>query len=654
MCLLVWTLGGGYCLPIYLRCNSVFDCPRHEDEHQCDTCPGFYRCRASTVCLHATQVCDGWNQCPQHDDEQFCNLTYPSACQGQGYSYLCRNSSSLSQYLCRNSSSQYLCRNSSSLSQYLCRNSSSQYLCRNSSSLSQYREGRYLYADGSGLQPDDLAANIMLIYLNLAACNLTHFGNTPFLNLQILNMSFNHLQAFSSDDLGNFPVLTSLSLARNPIVSVFGAEDDSSSSTVFEILKLDLSSVEMKELDPSLLRLFPKLQSLNLSHCHVQHVHSPGFQVLTSLRVLDVRGCPLTNIPRTIFLGLDSLREVFADNYKVCCPAALPVGFVAEGCLAPFDEISSCDALLRSDLYRASLIVFAILATVGNVCSLALRGFVLKKEQQSSYSVFVTHLCVSDFLMGVYLVIIGAADRIYMSKYLWEDTKWRVSPACMMAGFLSLLSSEVSAAIICLITVDRFLVVQFPFSRLRFQQRSAHLACLVLWTLGTVLAAVPLLPATAAWHFYSQTGICIPLPVTRHDFPGQGYAFAVMIIFNFVLFVFIAAGQLAVYLAIQSQSRTDRNSDDRRSKDLAVAQRLFTVVVSDFLCWFPIGLLGLLASRDIPISGEVNVGMAIFVLPLNSALNPFLYSLSAVQARRTRAREEKLLRTLIEERVATK
>ena len=83
---------------------------------------------------------------------------------------------------------------------------------------------------------------------------------------------------------------------------------------------------------------------------------------------------------------------------------------------------------------------------------------------------------------------------------------------------------------------------------------------------------------------------------------------------------------------------------------MAVAQRLFTVVVSDFLCWFPVGLMGLLASRGIPVSGEVNVGMAIFVLPLNSALNPFLYSLNAIEARRARAREQKLLRKLIAKR----
>ena len=607
--------GDGYCLPLYVLCNDAYDCPHLEDEQQCERpdCRGLYRCRGSSVCLHVTHVCDGWSQCPQHDDENFCNLTCPHTCHCQGHSYLCRYNVSLS----------------------------------------DHPQLRFLHARGSGIQPADLASNTLLIYLNLARCQLTQTGDTLFPNLRTLDLSFNQLEFVDVEDMRKFPKMISLSLAANPLTAFWGAMKSQTTSLRYPaLLMLDLSFVEINSMDPNVLRPFPSLQSLNLSHCHVHHVQGQGFPLLPSLQVLDMRRCPLTSISRSLLHGLGSLRHVFSDNYKVCCPATLPVGFVVDRCLAPSDEISSCDALLRSDLYRISLAVFATLATAGNVFSLVLRVFVLKGKQKSGYSVFVTHLCASDFLMGVYLVMIGGADRAYLGTYLWEDTSWKNSVTCKVAGFLSLLSSELSASIICLITVDRFLVVQFPFSRLRFQQHSAQLGCLVLWTMGTVLAVVPLLPALSSWRFYSQTGICIPLPVTRQDFPGHDYAFAVMIIFNFVLFLLIAAGQFVVYVAVRSQSISVADDSDRRSKDLAVARRLLTVVVSDFLCWFPIGLLGVLASRDTPISGEVNAGLAIFVLPLNSALNPFLYSLNTIQAHRARAQEQKLLRTLMAEHVS--
>ena len=603
----------GYCLPMYVRCNTLNDCPGHEDELQCEDpdCPGLYRCLGSTVCLHPTHVCDGWSQCPLRDDENFCNLPCPLNCTCQGHSYQCSHNTSLS----------------------------------------QYPQLRFLLAMGSGIHLSDLRSNTMLIYLNLASCQVTHFVNIVFANLHTLDLSFNHLKHVSFEDINRFPRIVSLSLAGNPIVSLLGAQGQSAAPT-YTLRMIDLSFVELQEMDPSVMRFFTNLQTLNLSYSNLRNVHGQGFQLLTSLKALDVTKCPLTSFPKFMLRGLNSLRHVFADNYKVCCPANLPESFVISQCLAPSDEISSCEALLRLNIYRFSLVIIAILATVGNTLSFVLGVFISKGNQQSGYKVFVAHLCVSDFLMGVYLVMIGAADRIYKNSYLWEDTNWKNSVTCNLAGFLSMLSSEMSASIICLITLDRFIAVRFPFSRFRFQPRSAQVGCLMQWTMCLVLATVPLLPAR--WYFYSQTAICIPLPVTRKDFPGQDYAFAVMIVLNFVLFLLITAGQLVIYKAIRSQSMAKQDDNDRRSKDLAVAQRLFTVVLSDFLCWFPIGLLGLLASRDIPVSGEVNVGMAIFVLPLNSALNPFLYSLNTIQARRARAREQKLLRSLIEGRALVK
>ena len=603
-----WCADDGYCLPVYVRCNGVYDCPDREDEEGCDSyvCPGFYRCRGSTVCLHVTHVCDGWPQCSQFDDERFCDLTCPDGCVCYGHAFTCTRTFPVSRYL----------------------------------------QLRYLDASDSGLQTGDLEDNYLLVHLSLARCGLRSTGRTPFPNLRSVDLSNNNIQSIHTTDFHYFPKMQSLSLAGNPLISLRDLGFESSTKFV-SLLTLDLSFVELPVFDPRHFRVFPKLRSLNLSHSNVKSVRGEGFRLLTSLQVLDVRECPMTSIPKSMFRGLVALRRVFADNYKLCCPAMLPEGFIKENCKAPFDEISSCEALLQSDLYRISLSVFAALSILGNTFSFVFRIFVLRKGNKSGFAVFVTHLCVADFLMGVYLAVIGVADRVYLGSYLWEEVSWKSSVACKVAGFLSLLSSEVSAFIICLVTVDRFLVLRFPFSRLHFQRRSARVACGLVWTVGVVIAAVPLLPVTSHWSFYSQTGICLPLPVTRQeDFPGHDYAFGVMIVFNFVLFLFIAAGQISIYAAVRTQSMSGADRISQKSKDLAIARRLLTIVLSDFLCWFPIGLLGLLASLGTVIPGEVNVGMAIFALPLNSAINPFLYTLNMIQERRMRDREEKLLKTV--------
>ena len=57
----------------------------------------------------------------------------------------------------------------------------------------------------------------------------------------------------------------------------------------------------------------------------------------------------------------------------------------------------------------------------------------------------------------------------------------------------------------------------------------------------------------------------------------------------------------------------------------------FTVVLKLLLIYICIiRFLGILALFGTPVSGDVYAWVAVFVLPVNSALNPFLYTLSAI------------------------
>ena len=118
-----------------------------------------------------------------------------------------------------------------------------------------------------------------------------------------------------------------------------------------------------------------------------------------------------------------------------------------------------------------------------------------------------------------------------------------------------------------------------------------------------------------------------------------------MIIFNFILFLMIALGQVGIFSAIKLSSMKTP-TDKRKSSELVLAYRLATVVLSDFLCWFPIGVLGLMAANDFPIPSELNVALAIFVLPLNSALNPFLYTLNSIMEKKRAKKLERLTKML--------
>ncbi|XP_070184993.1 G-protein coupled receptor GRL101-like [Littorina saxatilis] len=595
-----------FCMPVYLRCNEVKDCPGGEDELSCDhfTCPEFYRCRGSSVCLHPSHLCDGWAQCPQRDDELLCNLTCPSACQCQGLAFVCTQPFPAD----------------------------------------TVPDLRYLDGAGSGIDPPALAENFYLVYLRLSDCGLDTWPEVTFQNLLRLDLSDNRIHILN---LHTFVLLENLVLLRltgNPLTSLITDDLDPKQHRLVDI---DLSHTGLAEFSSASLANFPSLRALNLSHSAVISFSKAEFFWLPRLKQLDLTGCDVEDFPDDLFHSLQELAFVYASNYKLCCQATLPEDFNENFCFAPKDEISSCDDLLRSGFYRVFLWIISILSMLGNAGCLVLRlVFQRRSITRSGYNMFVTCLSLSDFFMGVYLAVVGVADQQYRGRYLWYEKTWKSSLACRVAGFLSLLSNEVSAFMISLITLDRFIVLRFPFSSVRFKGRSAVIASGLAWLGGVLLAAVPLMPSLTHWGFYSQTGICIPLPVTRNSFLGRDYSFGVMIVLNFILFVTIACGQAVIYRSIRANSMATQDTNNT-SRDLTVARRLITVAVSDFICWFPIGLLGLLAVNGMPVPGEVNVAMAIFVLPLNSALNPFLYTFNIVMEKQRKLKEDRLRRFLL-------
>ena len=593
------------CLPIYTRCNGWYDCVDHDDEAGCEnmTCPGFYRCFNSTVCVHADHLCDGWPHCPQHDDEWLCNMTCPAQCLCQGHMFLC----------------------SKPFSAHL------------------FPHLRFLDAQGSRMMPSELTDNLYIVHLSLSNCSLSILPTLTFLNLQFLDLSANNLTVVSMAAFVRLANLRTLSLANNPVELI---HHHSNVTVLLSALKrVDLSCSKLTAFDSKVFSNMVNMKHLNLSFSTIHTIHPNGFQHTPKLTELHLESNPIKWFSGDVFKPLTILRTLSSQSYKLCCREILPDHFEMISCDAPQDEVSSCEDLLQSGTYRGFLWLISCLSLLGNVFCLVVRVCVQRTAATSGFHVFVTNLSMADLLMGVYMVTIGVADSVFRGQYLFYDETWKHSLACKVAGFFSLLSCEVSALIIWLITLDRFIVLHFLFSRLRFQRQSAAVACLLTWLLGLTLAITPLLPVTSHWEFFSQTGICIPLPVTSRNFEGKSFSISVYIVFNFVMFVLIAAGQAFIYWSIQKNAL---NIDSTKvSRDLTIARRLMSVAVTDFLCWFPVGLCGLLALAGIPIPNEVNVALAIFVLPLNSALNPFMYTFNTLIEKRRKARETLLLQWLL-------
>ena len=281
----------------------------------------------------------------------------------------------------------------------------------------------------------------MLVYISLTACGVKRVDSVSLPNAVILDLSENQLAAVPFSLLGNAPNLKVLFLALNPLV--FSKNGSNEVRVLPSLRLLDLSYVAVPTVNAVMTHLFPNLHFLNLSHSNTQRLIGRGLQPMSKLRMLDMRGCSLLEVDQGVMEGLSHLQMVYADSYKLCCAVVLTEGFNADKCQAPLDEVSSCRDLLHSAVYRACLAALSVLALLGNAVSLVFRLVSLTSQASPGFSVFVLHLCTSDFLMGVYLSVLGVADHLYQDHYVWREWQWRHGHVCRLAGFLSLLSCEV-------------------------------------------------------------------------------------------------------------------------------------------------------------------------------------------------------------------
>lgn len=223
------------------------------------------------------------------------------------------------------------------------------------------------------------------------------------------------------------------------------------------------------------------------------------------------------------------------------------------------------------------------------------------------------------------------ADTRYGDAYFFDDEEWRSSLSCKAAGFLALLSSEVSVFFICLLTIDHLAALRFPNAGINFRKASAELICRMTWCAGLFFASIPLIETH--WHFYGQTRTCLPLPTISGDksFDGADYSLGVLIGLNFTLFVITAFGPAFIYCSLGLKRKTFGAARSvLESTDRAITKRLIAIAVRDFLCWFPVDLVGLLASNGVQLPGHTSTALVVLVLPVNSVFKPFIYTIGVM------------------------
>ena len=288
-------------------------------------------------------------------------------------------------------------------------------------------------------------------------------------------------------------------------------------------------------------------------------------------------------------------------------------------CTPHENPLTPCRHLLDPWILKAVWLVW-VLALLGNGAVLFIG--IASREKLESHDILICNLAFADFCMGVYLAFLAIVDvRTFGSSFYQSALDWQLGPGCKAAGFIAIFSSELSIYLLVVLTLERVYTLSHTFNQNeRKKRRVAFLLCAIGWVLAFVLALLPMLGVNS----YDRVAVCLPYVTEKWT---DRFYIGFILTANFVGFLIILFSYMYIFwVACKVAPASD--VAQRRKDMLVAASRIAVVIVTAFLCWAPIAVVGYLALIDIDLV-DVNEAkfFIVFVYPLNACVNPFIYFL---------------------------
>ena len=471
-------------------------------------------------------------------------------------------------------------------------------------------------------------------------------------NMTNLDISNNSLTSFPKNIFHGLINLRVLLVNLNRLKTI----DRSQFHRLNNLYVLRLDNNYLTHVDADLFRDTAKLAFIGLSFNQLQEI--PIIKNLMNLKVLVVLGNPLTMISHGSFSSLSKNLEIFVNQTEICeCYMQSPIKCSSSSKYrSPY---VTCGRLLPDRALVVLMWIIGFNALFGNL-------FVLIWRRQESRvgrasRLLVNNLAAANFLMGIYVVMIASADVYYGKYYPMQAEIWRYGITCRIAGSLVIISSEASVFFVTLISIDRFTCIQFINSVKKWGWKSALILSVIIWVISFLLGIIPSIlsgMSGVSFKFYDNSHMCVGLPLTltklysstavkrqltydqsqlesvtyTHELTshanGRFFSTAIFLGLNSVCCLMIAGCCIGIVRAVRKSTKeTGRNMTEQ----IRLATKVLAIVVTDFCCWFVLIILGVLVqTRGITLSASALAWCATFVLSINSAINPYLYTIPEV------------------------
>ena len=255
-------------------------------------------------------------------------------------------------------------------------------------------------------------------------------------------------------------------------------------------------------------------------------------------------------------------------------------------------------------------------------------------------------------MMGVYMLIIAIADLQFGENYHIGAKRWRSSAVCKIAGVLSVLSSEASVFFITIISIECFLGIVFPFRSIKIRGKNPKVIASILWSTAACLSIVPTLTSSSDSNVYGLSDVCVGLPlitsptylyivyfrssvlteqistpVYQWGRPYWIYSIFLFVGVNLLCFMVVLCCYTAMFVSVKNTATVVRVTAHRK-REIGMAIKMALIVGTDFACWMPIIIMGILSQTGtVELSIEMFSWVAVFIVPINSSVNPYLYTI---------------------------
>ncbi|XP_008275569.1 relaxin receptor 2a isoform X2 [Stegastes partitus] len=359
------------------------------------------------------------------------------------------------------------------------------------------------------LSQDTFTGLQSLMYLSMVNTSLQQLPHPSFCQhmpaLDWLDLEGNQIQTLNYSILKTCSKLEVLLLMDNRIRRV----PENTFQSLWKLAELNLSTNRIKELPKNTFKSLSKsLLKLNISYNPFLRIHPSHFHHLTHLQSLALEGIEIEDIHTKLFLPMKNLSHIYFKKFQYCSYAPH-----VRSCKPNTDGISSFEDLLANIVLRVSVWVMAFITCFGNLLVIGMRSLI--RAENNLHAACIKVLCCADCLMGVYLFFVGVFDVKFRGQYNRNALLWMESIECRTIGFLAMLSSEVSVLLLTYLTLEKFLVIVFPFSNLRPSKLQTGVVLASIWLLGFIIAAVPLMNENVFGNYYGRNGVCFPLHSDR-------------------------------------------------------------------------------------------------------------------------------------------